>query len=165
MRRPSYRPENQKPSRKIIQMIKRNCFQSVSQIDRSFITKKLLCTNDKKRKWFRGVSHLNSGNRPTTLHSLLSCGCVQRQALPICFSSYKNRNEVVFNLIIWKFLIEKICICKQYSNENPKAASVLFGLSQGDNNNNYDVFIFNEQNTWFNKQIEFSGNQQTLAER
>ena len=40
MRRPSYRPENQKPTRKIIQMIKRNCFQSVSQIDRSFKTKK-----------------------------------------------------------------------------------------------------------------------------
>ena len=39
MRRPSYRPENQKPTRKIIQMIKRNCFQSVSQIDRSFKTK------------------------------------------------------------------------------------------------------------------------------
>ena len=59
MRRPSYRPENQKPTRKIIQMIKRNCFQSVSQIDRSFITKKLLCTNDKKRKWFRGVSQID----------------------------------------------------------------------------------------------------------
>ena len=32
----------------------------------------------------------------------------------------KKRNEVVFNLIIWKFLIEKIYICKQYYNDKSK---------------------------------------------
>ena len=37
MRRPSYRFIK---ARKIIQMIKRNCFQSDSQVDRSFKTKK-----------------------------------------------------------------------------------------------------------------------------